>query len=297
MSSRDAESSDINPLEPCRTLPYVPDMEPERDEVYERIPWETLQQKGGDRNWVVYVVAGAIALGALGYSFMRNQPEPPAPVEAAPVTTVPVTTPPEMTTVPTVSPLPVANPVVVAEADLYAVDQGLFLQKAASHAEWFAVEFVSIDGDESSRGVLESLLPPGSPLPESEPGTQVFVDWAGAQEVSQSGATKFEVEVLVRSLVSKDDGLFTRVPPLLLAVPVEFDGNGDPVISGLPSYREPTPGQAAEVDLVDVPPEVAASLEMEGEVLGGRQLPDGRWEVVVVHVGPDGVRRPFAVRA
>lgn len=297
MSSRDAEPSGINPLEPCRARSYVPDMEPEREEVYERIPWETLQPKGGDRNWIVYVVAGAIALGALGYSFMRNQPEPPAPIEAVPVSTVPVTTMPETATSPTVGPLHVASPVVVAEADLYAVDQGLYLQKAASHAEWFAVEFISVDGDESSRAVLAGLLPPGSPLPESDPGTQVFVDWAGAQEVVQSGATAFEVEVLVRSLVSHDGGLFTRVAPLLLTVPVEFDGNGDPVISGLPSQRQPDPGQAEQLDLVEVPPDVASGLDVEGQVLGGRRLPDGGWEVVVVGVGPDGVRRPFAIRA
>ncbi|HEU4318791.1 MAG TPA: hypothetical protein VFS66_01775 [Acidimicrobiia bacterium] len=272
-------------------------MEPERDEVYERIPWETLQQKGGERNWIVYAVAGAIALGALGYSFMRSQPEPPAPIDAGAETTVPVTTPPEPATPATVSPQPVASPVVVAEADLYAVDQGLYLQKAASHAEWFAVEFVSVDGDEKSRALLESLLPPGSPLPESEPGIQVFVDWAGAREVIQSGATTFEVEVLVRSLVSRDGALFTRVPPLLLAVPVELDGNGDPVISGLPSQRQPDPGQAAQLDLVEVPPDVVSTLGVEGEVLGGRQLPDGGWEVVVVGVGADGVRRPFTVRA
>ena len=287
-----------NPLEPSDPPPYGRDMEPEREEIYERIPWETLQQNGHDRNWIVYVVAGAVALGALGYSFMRNQPTPPAPIESSVETTVPVTTTPEAGVPPApVSPPTVASPVVVTEADLYAVDQGFLLQKAASHAEWFAVEFVSVDGDEKSGEVLASLLPPGSPLPESDPGTQVFVDWAGAQEVVQSGATSFEVRVLVRSLVSHDGGLFTRVPPLLLDIPVEFGDSGLPVIAGLPSQREHQPGRAAAFDLVEVPPDVVADLGVDGEVLGGRQLRDGRWEVLVIGVGADGVRRPFAVRA
>ena len=271
-------------------------MEPERDEVYERIPWETLQHKGGERNWVVYVVAGAVALGALAYSFTRNQPEPPAPIASE--TTLPAPMVPQAEASPApASAATVASPVVVAEADLYAADQGLLSQKAASHAEWFAVEFVSVDGDERSRDVLASLLPLGSPLPEPEPGTQVYVDWAGAQEVVQSSATGFEVQVLVRSLVSRDGELFTRVPPLTLTVPIEFGEDGVPVVAWLPTTGEPNPGQAAAFDLVEVPTDVLDGLGVDGEVLGGRELADGRWEVVVLRVGEDGVRRPFAIRA
>ena len=35
-------------------------MEPERNEVYERIPWETLEEKKPDRQWLMLAVAGAI---------------------------------------------------------------------------------------------------------------------------------------------------------------------------------------------------------------------------------------------
>ena len=40
-------------------------MEPERNEVYERIPWETLEDKKPDRQWITLGVAGAIVLGAV----------------------------------------------------------------------------------------------------------------------------------------------------------------------------------------------------------------------------------------
>lgn len=278
-------------------------MEPERDEVYERIPWETLQQKGGERNWIVYVVAGAITLGALGYSFTRSQPNPPAPIGESAVTesvatTVAAITTPEATA-PPVSPSPtaVASPVVVAEADLYAVDQSLLMQKAAAHAEWFAVEFMSVDGGEASRETLAGLLPQGAPLPEPESGTQVFVDWAGVQDVVAAGAARFEVDVLVRSLVSREAGTFTRLPPTLLSVSIEFSAEATPFVADVPSLTQPTTSAPAPLDLSEVPADIAAGLAQDDELIGGRQLPDGTWELVVVRTGADGVRRPVSIRA
>ena len=52
---------------------------PFRFEVYERIPWETLDKQSGDRQWLVIAVAGAVAVGALAYSFVKSQPAPSPP--------------------------------------------------------------------------------------------------------------------------------------------------------------------------------------------------------------------------
>jgi hypothetical protein len=41
---------------------------------------------------------------------------------------------------------------------------------------------------------------------------------------------------------------------------------------------------------------VAALLEGQGEIVGGLQLADGSWEVVVMAEGGDGVRRPVTLR-
>ena len=53
-------ATDDVPLERRIRLTYVRGMEQERNEVYERIPWETLDQKKGDRQWIMFAVAGAI---------------------------------------------------------------------------------------------------------------------------------------------------------------------------------------------------------------------------------------------
>ncbi len=267
-------------------------MEDERDELYERIPWETLDKGGGDRHWLAYVVAGAIALGALAYSFTRNQPlAPPTPEPVS--TTLPVST---GTTAPPAPPSTVADPLVVAEADLYAVDPELFARQAAAHAEWLAVEYVSFDGSEQSEAALAPLLPAGIPLPEGSEGTQVFVDWAGAAEVVETGPTSFEVSVLVRSLRSTSESGFVRQPARIVTVPVEVSEDG-PRTTGVPMLSPATPVPAVEMSLAPVPEEVLSTLPVGADPLGGRQRADGSWDVVVIVSGEDGVSRPVTFRS
>lgn len=270
-------------------------MEQERDEVYERIPWETLEKKGGDRQWLVYAVAGAVVLGAFAYSFTRNQPPPPAaPVAESPVdSTVPATTDSTATVSP---PSTVASPVVVAEADLYAVDPERLIDQVAAHAEWFAVEYMSFDGTEESAAILEGLLPSGVPLPQGDEGRQVFVDWAGAASVTQVAPVTFEVEVLVRSLLSEDGAAFVRQRPLRLGVDIEIGEDGMPRVAQPPAVTAVEVSPAEEIGLGPVPEEVTGALTVEGEVVGGRQDASGQWEVVVMTPGADGVTRPVTVR-
>jgi hypothetical protein len=275
-------------------------MEPERHEVYERIPWETLEKKGRDRQWLLYAVAGAVVLGALVYSFMRNQPAPMPPPEAeTAATSVPATSVPA-TTVSTVStdsmPSTVAAPMVVAEADLYAVEPERLVDQAAAHAEWFAVEFVSYDGSEQSSQTLSGLLPGGVPLPEAPEGTQVFVDWARAGAIAQTSPTTFDVDVMVRSLASNGDGGFQRQPPRKLSVTVGIDGEAGARVSRLPSLEPVEPVSVPDAGITDLPADVIASLDPGlGEPLGGIVGPDGSWQVVILEEGGDGVRRPVIV--
>lgn len=267
-------------------------MEEERPEVYERIPWETLDKKGGNLQWMVYAVAGAVVLGALAYSFMRNQPTVPPPPEAV-ATTAPVTT---ATSNMGITPSTVASPVVVAEADLYAVDPELLADQAAAHAEWFAVEYVAVDGAEQSRELLASLLPDGIPLPEAPEGTQVFVDWAGALSVTPTGPALFDVEILVRSLLSAGENGFVRQPPLVVGVEVSVGDDGRARVTGAPTLTAVDPASPAHGMLGEVPGELVARMETDyGTVIGGTQDDDGTWRVVVMSEGADGVRRPVTV--
>ena len=267
-------------------------MEEERPEVYERIPWETLDRKSGDRQWMVYAVAGAVVLGALAYSFMRNQPMVPPPPEAV-ATTAPATT---VTSNMGTTPSTVASPVVVSEADLYAVDPELLADQAAAHAEWFAVEFVSVDGAETSRELLASLLPEGIPLPEAPEGTQVFVDWAGALSVTQTGSALFDVEILVRSLLSTGESGFVRQSPLVVGIEVSVGDDGRARVTGAPTLAAVDPASPARGLMAEVPGDLVARVETDyGTVIGGHQDDDGTWRVVVMSEGNDGVRRPVTV--
>jgi hypothetical protein len=271
-------------------------MEPEREEVYERIPWETLEPASGNRQWLVYAVAAALVLGALAYSFTRNQQVTPAPQAETPVltSTVPATT---ATSAAGPTPSTAASPVVVAEADLYAVDPERLVDLVAAHAEWFATEYISYDGSDESASTLAELLPDGVPLPEAPEGTQVFVDWARATNVTQYGSVAFEVEVIIRSLLAPDGSAFTRQPPQRLVVPVELDDDGRPRISRPPAISGADPLEPAQMSLQVVPPEVVEALGVEGEVVGGLRGAEGQWLVVVMTPGPDGVRRPVTLEA
>lgn len=268
-------------------------MDTERDEIYERIPWETLEKKGGDRRWIVYVLAGAVALGTLAYSFTRNQPVAPVPTSPTAVaTTVPAS---PSTTPPATSPSTVASPLVVAEADLYAVDPERIIDQARAHAEWFAVEYVSADAGEESQAILAALLPAGIPLPSAPEGTQVYVDWAGAIGVEEVAPMTYDVSVLVRSLLSADTGGFTRQPPRVVVASVEVTDQG-PRVASAPVVSVADPGPSATLELEPIPDELLTAIEGAGDVVGGRRLIDGTWEVVTVVTSPDGVARPVTVR-
>ena len=270
-------------------------MERERNEVYERIPWETLERKGGDRQWWMIAVAGAIVLGALAYSFMSNRPisVPTQPVEATATTVAALP-------VATVAPPPVADlsgPTVVAEADLYAVDPERLIDQATAHAEWFVAEFIGVDGSEESQATLASLLPAGIPPPAAPESTRVFVEWVRAVSVEELAPLHYRVGVLVRSLVAQGEEAYRRVPPMLATVEVMVAEDGARVV--LPPTLTPLPAPQPEpLTLAEVPSDVQqAAMTKAGAtaVVGGIQTATGEWEVVVVAPGPDGVSRPTTV--
>lgn len=262
-------------------------MEPERHEVYERIPWEHLDRHGGDRQWLYVGLAGAVALGALAYSFMRNQPIEPAPTAQVVLTTVAQTPPVAPITEPTV-----ASPLVVSEADLFAVEPESLARAVAAHAEWFVVEYMSVDGSEQSSTALRSLLPADVPLPEAPTGTQVFVDWVGVHRMTEIGDFRYEVEILVRSLVATTDRGFERQPTRLVIVEVGIDDAGRSVVMGAPVVTDAPAVGSVTLDLSEVPDEIVANLEDMGRVIGGKPTADGGWSVVVMGHSSDGVARP-----
>jgi hypothetical protein len=269
-------------------------VEPERNEVYERIPWETLEEKKTERPWLMYGLAGALVLGSLAYSFMSNRPGPvDVPGTAGTSATVTVASPPP----PPVAAMPPTSSVMAAEADLYAVHPERVIDRVVAHAEWFVAEYLTVDGSEQGRQTLEALLPAGVPLPVAPEGTRVFVEWVRALAVEESGPLQFRVDVLARSLAAGGDGAYQRQPPLQVSVEVRME-NETPQVVMPPSIRPADVGDAHTLSLSEVPDEIAnAAREQSGgtEILGGIDSGSGQWQVVVVAPAPDGVSRPVTV--
>ena len=272
-------------------------MEPERNETYERIPWETLEEKKPDRQWMMMAVAGAVVLGALAYSFMSNRPSP-MPVASTVAAAMPETSV-IASPVPQAAAQPVATtaPVVTAEADLYAVHPERVIDRAVAHAEWFVAEYLTMDGTEEGRAALTALLPAGVPMPAAADGTRVFVEWVRASAVEEIGQLVYRVTVLARSLAAAANAEYQRQAPLQVAVDVSVAGDAPQVVMA-PQISPAQPGPALQLALVTVPEDVGATaLQQSGgsEVIGGLQTPDGGWQVVVLAATPDGVSRPVSV--
>ncbi len=265
---------------------------PDRSELYERIPWEHLERQASERQWLYVGVAGAIALGVLAYSFVKNQPVQPT-TEIGSVVTTALEPPQPLTESTPASGSSVSSPIVVAEADLYAVEPERLAAIASAHAEWFAVEYFSVDGSAVSSETLRRLLPASVPLPEAPEGTQVFVDWVGTRQVAQIGEAEYDVDILVRSLVSTETLGFARQPVRLLRVRVRFEDDGQPRVATPPVSVELPSASPIDFELAEVPQDMAFTVPPGAAIVGGiPSWDDGRWRLVVMIEGIDGVRRP-----
>jgi hypothetical protein len=274
-------------------------MEQERNEVYERIPWETLEEKKGDRQWLLYGVAGAIVLGALAYSLMSNRPASvpvattaPIAQEAPAAESVPVPALP-----PTASPTPSTAPVVTAEADLYAVHPERVIDRVAAHAEWFVAEYLTVDGSKQGQVTLSSLLPAGVPLPVAPEGSRVFVEWVRTATVEETAPLTYRATVLARSLAAEGEVAYERQATLEVTVEISMAAETPQVLMP-PMMKAVTMAPAPQLTLAAVPEDVGAvALEQSGgsEVVGGIPTEGGGWQVVLLAPSPDGVSRPVTV--
>lgn len=271
----------------------------ERNEVFERIPWEMLEPKRTDRQWLVLGLAGAVVAGVLAYSVVGNRAAPAtAPVGPQPAANVAT----EQVADPVMPPAPVAPPtagapVVTAEADLYAIHPERVVDRVVAHAEWFVAEYLTVDGSQQSADVLTALLPAGLPLPEPPEGARVFVEWVRASTVEEIAPLRYRVLVLARTLAAQGDEPYQRQAPLELGVVVDFSDEA-PVVTGPPTVRPVPLPSAVAMTLSEVPADTeqaALALVGSGRVLGGTPGADGSWEVVVMAPAPDGVSRPQTV--
>jgi hypothetical protein len=271
-------------------------MDEQNQEVYERIPWETLEQRGRDKQWVMLGVAAAVVAGSLGFTFMSNRSiPPPSPVstEADPASPTPSTLAPA----PPAAPSPGSAPSVVAEADLYAVDPDRLRSAAAAHARWVIREYLAHDGSADENLILRSLLPADVPLPSLPEGVLVFVEWVDSVSVEEVDVGAYRVEVLGRYMVSTDGGDYQRVDPELFSVEIGVL-DGESHLLSAPSVIPLETVVTDSLGLDAVPDEIAANVEAlrpGSQIVGGQIDGSGTWKVVVLAPGPGGVLRPETI--
>lgn len=265
-----------DPLEADISSAYVRPMDTDESdvEVFERIPWEALEQNH-DRRWAVYLVAGAVVLGAIGVTIGRGVSPPPAPgADASATVSVPATaavpTPPADEVVQpevTVAATP-ALTTTWSEADLMAVPAEDLEAGAIAIAEWFVVDYFTRDGS-------------------GEDGRS-FVEWASVVEHTWRDASVLELTVAVRRLAALGDAAYQRIPVEGWTISTELTDDGWVVVGGpVPTEVEPPVLADPLAGSDEVPAEVAAMVD-DGDVLGGHES-DGRWHLEVEWVDAAGV--------
>lgn len=290
------------------------DRPPDR-EVFESVPWEHLVDLRPDRRRWLHLGAGMVVVAVLVAGIaMTFRPRPEAVTVAPaspPATTAPPATadpgppttgaPPPAEAVPS---LPAASvlpgPGVYSEADLMAgASAGGTSSLAASVAEWFVVEWFTIDGDPAAPAWD---LPGGVDRPAGE-GTRSFVEWAGAVAVEEVAPGAHAVEVVVRRLAATDGATYRRMPTEAVRVVVDLTGEV-PMVRDLPRPVPPPAGESgpateAEGPVADPP---AAVLEAAAGAVGARpadvqgvwSVRDG-WRAVVGVADAGGTVWPVAV--
>jgi len=231
-------------------------------EVFERIPWESLEQNP-NRRWIPYLVATAVVLGAVGVTIGRGMITPPVEqptvlaTTTAPMTdssagpVVGATGSPDTTILP-------AQDSMWSEADLMALPEGAVETAAMAVAEWFIVEhFTREDGDEG----------------------RSFVEWARAGELTWMDPTTVDVTVLVRRLAAKGDDPYQRLPAEAWQVTTELDGDRWVVTHGPVQMAPPTLDVAVPSLDGRVPDELAVATE--APMLGAAKIDEDNWSVGV----------------
>ncbi len=230
-------------------------------EIFERIPWEALEKRGGERRWWVYLAAAALFMAGLGVTIGRSIASPTAPPEADSSslvpTTLPVAAPPTSITTPSTDDVTSGT---WAEADLMAASAPALETSAASLAEWFVAGYFTRDGSDGEGG-------------------RSFVDWAGPIGFEWVESGRAQVTVLVRRLAGLDEGPYQRLSDEAWKVVLALDEEGWQIVDG--PFRADVPKSPVAIEALDsaVPDQVVALAGDETVAGARREGPDWLVEV------------------
>ena len=291
----------------------MPDDRPPDREVFESVPWEHLVDLRPDRRRWLYLGAGmvvvAVLVAGVAMTFRPGSEAvsvAPAPAPTGPPVTAdhgPITTggsaPTEPVPAPSVTSV-LPGPGVYSEADLMAgAPVGGMSSLAASVAEWFVVEWFTIDGDRAA----PAWALPGPDVRPAGDGIRSFVEWAGAVGVEEVEPGVHAVDVVVRRLAATDGVSFRRIPTAAVRVVVDLTGEV-PAVRDLPRPVPLQPGEVGDIvgteEPVTDPP--AGMLEAAAGAVGaepadvqGMWSVGGRWRAVVRVADAGGTAWPVAV--
>ena len=221
------------------------------DQVSEHLPWEHLTiPPAPDRRFLIYGVAAGLVIAVLGIVVVR-QVNRPSSEELTPV--IPVASGGEATPVAETTTIPqvvVPGPTVtsalaepeapreLSEADLRAGEPGSTQRELAAQAEWFVLEFFTLDPSDPWRDRVQAAtglrLPPDL-APDTSGGAAVsYVEWARTRSVEQIGTNTFRATVLIRRLVAPDGADFRRLPAERVRAILQIEPDGRIRAASLP---------------------------------------------------------------
>lgn len=231
------------------------------DVVTEHIPWEQLTvQPTKDRRMLWYgIAAGVLVVGLLAVIISRLGPssgEMQPVTQAAPVAAAvaqpavaPVAPAAAPAAVPAAAPAPapVAAPLaerpLLSEADLMASGGEVPLRAAAAAAEWFVLEFYTLDPSEpwlERVTAASGMSIPAEAVPVPPEGETVsYVEWTRARSVKQIGAERFRASVLMRRMVARDGEVYRRLPTEEAVVEIILEADGLARAASLPALSRP----------------------------------------------------------
>jgi hypothetical protein len=119
-----------------------------------------------------------------------------------------------------------------ASGDLWAGEDSFSGWQAASYAEWFALDFFTLDGSDRD-AALARWLDSSDPIGSAE--ALSYVDWVRALEVEPLGDGRWRTILGMRRLVSMDGTGYSRVPTQAVEVVVDL-ATGIPAIVDIPRF-------------------------------------------------------------
>lgn len=209
------------------------------DHVAEHIPWEQLTiNPPRDRRSLWYGIAAAILIGSIALVGFRSISRPtPIPVTPAPSVTAPPPSvvPTSVEVAPAALPPP-AEPDLLSEADLRALDPVRIERLIAAHAEWIVLEALTRDPNDSWSDRLS--IAGGVEIIEGDASDGVsYVEWVRATLSEEVGPGRWLATVLVRRLVALDGVTYRRLPVELVEVQLLLADDERPSLAAPPELH------------------------------------------------------------